>query len=338
METKSIKSLLGCKLFLESDDSDKPKIIRVIKVYNNGKLMIRHENNGLTEKLTMEQLKGWVKLKPDGVLSASTVTMKDSQDVIVTMYRYVDLAVTTMPRVICRQSITDFFYTYLSNEENHEMVGVSASQMNCPTNIDFSTLLHCSDVTYSQLVNFYRTDDLDDVLGILNLPKFDSVLSSLYDAHVAYVGNPALNFKDYDKGWCKTLPTLLKANNFWVDVDQELNIVDVDFNLEDYLTPVQDFSNKTVLTVNKEVTDFFSEQYRINMSKAMAIRYDHDVDLSDFNSINYMLIRCSGHKGLWLMTYYRDGEYIETDIEVINMRKHINDNLRMYIFDKYNKK
>lgn len=328
-----IKKILGYKLFRFVDDSDEAEVVRVIRTYHDKRIMVE-DKNGNKRKTELSEFTGWRQLVPDGIITASIVDVHGNKDVVVTMTRMVDIAVTNIPLVICRQSITDFFYTYLSNEENHNQVGISVTQETCPANINFAATLACDGIDFFQVAHIYINDTAEDILKLFNLPKFDEVLSKLFAEHVKSTNNPALMLKRWDSGWCKTLNDLLYTNNFWVDVDQMFNISDVDFNLEDYLEENVDPAGKKYLQLNDEAREFFTHTYKINISNTIVIEFDHDVDLGEFANVNYMKIRSKNGK-LHIMTYYVNGEFIESDIEVLNMQKHISDNLRMYIFDKF---
>ena len=312
------------------------EMIRVSRQYANGMIRILRED-GSEDKTTKEDLaeEGWIPLLPHGVVTTSVVELKGNRDVIVSMATMNDLSITGVPRVVCRQSVTDFFYSMLSTTEEHDYVGVSTSVETCPANVPFEQLMMCDSILFSEMVNIYLDDNLDDIIPLITCSKYDEVLSKLYDRHVKSAGKPFLSLKSTDKGWCKTLPELLKINNFWIDVDQAFHISTVDFDLDEHIVEKGAVDGITQQGLDEDTIAFFSSTYRINITDTIIIDYGYDINLADYNNINYLLIKSSVTKKTYFMRYLVDGEYIETDLKAQAELDHIAATMGLTVYNKY---
>lgn len=329
--------MLGCKLFKEKENGDF-EIIRIIKVYNQEKVKIRYENDGREEKVLLKDLSEWTILGSIGIVSFSIVELgknKVENDVIVTLSRNLDIkSGLSVPCVICRQSVTDFFYNLLSNQVDHGFVGVSVSDRTCPPNIEYGHLLACDNISYSNMINIYYDDTIESVLRCVNVIKFNDVLRKLYERHVKAVNNPLLKFRKQDKGWCSDIVTLLEINNFWIDVDQAFNIIDVDFEISNYIIEKKDGKGLDYYSLSKEVLSFFSSTFKINIVDCIILEYGYDIDLFEYRNENYILVRdCDGK--LYLMVYLISGEYLESDLAIEEENKHIAYTFGLKIVNKY---
>jgi hypothetical protein len=328
--------MLGLKLFKQKENSDDFDIIRVTRIYNTEKVRVT-DSEGNNIKKTLEEIRdeGYTVLQSIGVVSFSTVTIGKNSDVIVTLLRRVDaLTGLTVPCVICRQSVTDFFYNILAQEYDHGMVGVSVSDKTCPSNIEYAQLLACNDITYSDMVNIYYDDTIDSLLQCINEVKFNDVLRELYSKHVEAVNNPILKLKKFDSGWCTDIKTLLVSNNFWIDVDQAFNITDVDIDLDNYIIEKKDEAGMAYESLKPEVLKFFSHTFEINMVDCIITPYGYDIDLGEYHNENYVLIRDSKEK-LYIVVYRVEGAYLEQDIAIQKEKEHLADSLGLKIFNKY---
>ena len=319
-----ISAMLGYKLFHVNEDNS-VSLIRIMdmKKYKDNadpvEITIRDEDTKESKKVRVDSLKGYTPLEPDGICTFSTVNVRNnsngniSKDVIVTAQKFLEvkLGVNMHPYCVCRQSVTDIFHSYFSNELEHELVGVSVNRDNIPANFDFGIMLVCDEITYCDFVNFYRTDTLEDILEFVHLKKCDKVLQELYDEHVAHVKDPSLQFKSEHNGWCTTLKKLLELNGFQYDLNEMLGITQIDFNLEDYIIEkkaVEDGKPYTSLT--DEVQYWLSYTFYVDIADTIVIEYNHDINLAEFNDTMYFIIRNNNNK-LYVVAYTLSGEYKE---------------------------
>ena len=219
-----IKTMLG-KKYYKSISEDAVEIIRVTGFKNENTIEITKED-GSKEKVNPDDvLSNYIELIPDGFMTFSVVTMKTHKkdifcdDVIVCVHRMKDLEKKDNdPYLVCRQNITDIFYNYISNTEDHPYVGLSVTRDTCPANIDFSMIRACDDVSYFIGVNFYITDNIDSILGVLGskIKKFDSVLENgMIDFLKSNMKLDIGQIQLY--GHCRNLKTLFINNNFEYD-------------------------------------------------------------------------------------------------------------------------
>lgn len=331
-------TMLGYKLFKENKDKDDFDIVRITRIYSPEKVRITHED-GTSEKVNIIDLKvrEYTLLDPIGIISFSTIKVGDNDDVIITFTKHIDIkAGITVPCVICRQSVTDFFYTMLSTDEYNQQVGISVSDKTCPTNIEFGNLLACNDIIYTDMVNIYYDDTIDSVLECVKVLKFDDVLRKLYEMHIKAINKPALRFKNYHLGWCTNVKDLMVYNNFWIDVDQALMITDVDFEIENYIIEKKDEAGKEYQSFNADTIQFFCKTFELNIVDCIITEYGYDIDLSEYRNESYVLLRDSKEK-VYLMVYLVEGVYLEQDIATIKEKEYLEGQYRLKIFDKYKK-
>ena len=336
-KNKKVINLLGYKFFrYPNDESDEYEIVRIVKTYETGRVMIEDKDKNRMKTTPEEmQKEGWQPLDAPGVITASIVDVNGQKDVIVTFTKRIHLlTMSRLPLVICRQSVTDIFYSMLTESENNPYVGVSISTDTCPANVNYENFLACSEIEFSQIIHTYLDDTLEDLLNILNLAKFDAVLYDLFKAHVDHK-DPLLIVRSADDGWCRDLRTLLTTNNFWIDVDQQLGISTVQFDLDEHIIEKVAPSGMKCLSLDLPCTQFFSRTYKLNITETLIIEYGYDINLGDYSNNNYMLVKSAKTNKLYLMVYLLDGAYIETDLEEIEERKHIGDTLRLEIYNKY---
>lgn len=333
---KNPRNMLGFKFFKEKDDGDF-KLIRIVKTFNDGKVKIV-DDEGNFSKLPVDEIakEGYTPLESIGVVSFSIVKIANNYDVIITLTRKLDIKVgLTVPCVICRQSVTDFFYNIIARQEDHGYVGVSVSEKTCPTNIQYGQLLACDDIVFGEMVNIYYDDTIDSVLNCVSILRYNEILEELFQRHVAHENNPKLKLKTCDKGWCRNIRDLLFFNNFWIDVDQAYNITDVDFEIANYIIEKKDGNDKEYNSFSKDVITFLSSTFQINIVDCIVIEYYYDIDFGEYHNQNYILLRDSTEK-LYLTVYIVNGEYLEQDLAIAEEKKHLADSLRLKIASKYN--
>ena len=337
---KDFKKYLGYK-FYKVDEDDHVDIKRIIRIYDDMNTVMVLNENGTKDKMSATKLaKDYTPLQPKGFIMVSHVLAYSSDkeechDIIVTLYDYIHVKMgDNMPAAICRQSINDFFYNIITEKIDHEFVGVSVSMDNCPANIDYMSILACDDVVESTMVNFYLDDTLEDIIESFNTTPYDKVLNSLYEQHMMFA-NPLYSSKydkrEEDKGWCRTLHTLLKINNFINDVDAMRNVTSVSFELKEFLN---DTDTEDVYEFNPILLDWFNYIYKVNAVKTMVIAYDYDINLGEFNNSNYIFIR-DGKNITWIVVYVAQGQYVEKDLEEEFTKLGVADKLRLSFYDKF---
>lgn len=344
---EKLQAMVGYKLFKELEDNT-IELIRIVHVqkYKDGKnpveITIRDEGTQEVKKMRVENLKDYTPLEPDGLLTFNIVNIhnngKIDKDVVVTGSKFLNLKIgDTLPFAVCRQSITDIFYNLLINDEKDMMVGLAVNRNDCPSNFDFKLMLVADSIVYSEHINFYRTDVLEDILKMVKVSKFDEVLSSLYKTHAMHVGDPTLLFKKHDKGWCKDLRTLLKENNFQNDINEMLGITDVEFKISDYLEEkiLPGSDNETYMSPSDDMIAWLSSVFKLNINNATAVEFFHDINLADFNNSKYLILRDSDLK-LYLIVFTEDGEYLEDDLKKESEKKDFSTEFRIKFYNKYN--
>ena len=357
-----IYNMLGQKLFTEKEDGS-IHMLRIVgmrkpfKITENTKdpseITVYDYETKERKKVRVADLSKYHPLEPDGILAVSSVWVRNekgaiTKDVIVTATKYltIKLKISQIPFAACRQSITDIWYNLFINDESQMMVGLSVNQNNCPTNFDYRLMFACDQIEYSDFINFYRTDTLDDLYSMMDLNKFDTVLNDLYKRHVKASKNPSLAFKSHDKGWCKDLKTLLSQNNFQHDINEMLDITQVDFTVSDFLVG-KEVSTTKIVDGKPETKDikyqiarddfryWLSMQYKENISEAVFVEYDHDINLGDYQNNKYLLIRDMMNK-LYLVVYTVAGQYFEKDLEEKSKEMDFSTKFRLDFYNKYN--
>lgn len=333
----NINTMLGLKLYRYIEENDDFEIVRITRILGPEKVKISSNKEPDRKVLFQDLVKEYTVIKSIGVLTFSIVKVKENYDVIVTLTRKADIETgLSAPYVICRQSVTDFFYSILASDVEHPQVGVSASVSTCPPNIEYSSLLLCDTIELSDIVNMYYDDTIDSILECVRVLKFNEVLYSLYEKHVKSIGKPILLSRDYYNGWTTTLKSLLVSNNFWIDVNSAFNITDVDFDLNNHIITKSDNNNQEYYSLDKDILSFLSNTFKLNMVDSIVIEYDYDIDFSEYRNSNYVLIRDKIDK-LYLVVYIISGVYLEQDIAIQKEANHLMDQYRLKIYNKYSK-
>lgn len=345
--------MVGYKLFKENEDGS-VHILRIVEVRKPYKLTsntkdpaeikVRDEETKEISKVRVDTLSEYHPLTPDGVITASVVNMnsKDarSKDVIITGTKYLDLKVNprTMPFCVCRQSITDIFNNLQIRQESEMLVGLAVNQNDCPTNFDYKMMFMQSDVEYFEVINFYRTDTLDDIYPLISVKKYDEVLNNLYMDHIKAIGKPELMFTHKEHGgWCKDLKTLLTQNNFQTDLNEMLGITEVDFKVTDYCaekTIEREGKELKYLVLDDACRYWLSLTYSTPIKEATVLEFDHDVNLADFNDNKYFLLRDNENK-LYLITYITEGEFYEDDLIEKSKEMDFTTKFKLKFYNKY---
>ena len=322
-------NMVGYKLFKENQDGS-IHMIRIIgmhrpckitpKTPDPAEILIYDYKDKHKKRVRVDSLKEYSPLKPDGIMTFSIVNImndagKICKDVVVTASKFfnIELKISNVPYAVCRQNIIDIFYNLMCNHENNMLVGLSVNMDTCPSNFDFRMMFAADSIIFSQFINFYRVDSLEDILKMVNIKKYDEVLNDLYTRHINYINRPELIFKSEHGGWCKDLNTLLTQNNFMLDVNQMLGINQVEFNVADYLKDVKK-DDITYQIASDELRYWISSIYKVNITEIAVMIFDHDINLADFNDSKYLLIKDNTNT-LYLMVYIVEGEFFEADLE-----------------------
>lgn len=351
---ENIYRMLGYKLFKENED-ESIHMVRIVNIkmpYNKKNLSLQTQPSEITifdyednqrKKVRVDSLKGYTPLEPDGIFTANIVTITDEEknilkDVVctITKYFFIRSKISSVPYGVCRQNITDVFANMFISDESQMITGLAINQDDCPTNFDYKIMLAADSILESVFINFYRTDTIDDLYELFNTNKYDKVLEELYLRHVKFSGNPSLNFKNYDMGWCRDLKTLLKVNNFQNDINEMFNILQVDFNIMDYCIEREMIQNKLKYKcLGEDVRHWLSSVAKVDISEGTLLEYDHDINLGDFYKNNYLLIR-DNTKKLYLVVYTIGNERYEADLEAENSKYNFSEKFKLELYNKYN--
>lgn len=342
----NIASMIGFKFF-KLDENDNLDLIRLVyaKNYKKGSaedITIKDCNTGEIKKVKTSYLEGYTPLEPDGVIAFNICTMNNGKDVekdvVIAAHKFLNIKIgDQMPWAVCRQSITDVFYNLIAKNEDDMRAGLAVNQDDCPANFDFRMMIAASGVSFSQVINFYRLDSMEDILSMVKVNKFDEVLKKLYDNHVISTKNPALQFKHQHHGWCDNLKLLIKENNFEYDINQMLGITMLDFNIEDNLVkkPLPGKENELFDAPSDEFLNWLKYQFRQNIENATFLKFDHDINLADFNNANYFLLK-DINNNLYICVYTSGGQLLEADLKALSEKEDFSTKFRLNFYNKYN--
>lgn len=249
-------------------------------------------------------------------------------DVIVAEYRTNDINEgNTDPWCVCRQNITDVFSQLIVENLEDALVGLSVTKDSMPEGLNYQMMLACEKIINTVIVNIYLNDTLDDLLSLIKVKAFDSILNANVIDHIRSVEaklNRKLKLKPGVQsvdGYCLTLKQLLKENNFWYDVEEGFNIISINSPIEienDSLSENMKFALSNII--------------RKPIDNTIVIKYDMDIDLSEFRN-EYILVRDS-NKDLYVIGFTTTGVYIEPDMENEIIKKKIQDSINMISVDK----
>lgn len=342
----SIRKFRGYKFYKELEDHSF-KIIRFTgdtkKVDKDKFEMTFINESGLMEFLMYDDVyKEYTPLQPVGVISFNIVNVNTKagetyKDVLIMGYKMFDLQIGIKePAFVCRQSVNDFFaeLAKVDPADNH-MVGICCTRDNCPGNIDYLDLMACSGVQRSDIVNYYKDDNIDSLLSCVPVDRYDKILTTMYEDHAKYVTNEDIilvNMSDVHNGWCKHLKDLLEINNFMQDFNYINDIIGFDFDLDTHLS-VRDTG---VLQMDDACRLFLSETIKQRVIETRVIEYNYSIDMSKFNNNNYILIRDNKNK-VYLVVYLINGQFLEKELEEEVNKLDVTDKLRLSYYDKYSK-
>ena len=286
------KLFIGDRLYkkVSSDNSEDVRVVR-FKGVNDVSLVT---TTGKRFKLNRDQLaEDYVRLIPDGQLAfaiANTgqVNGKDTKDVIVSLYRTKDLDDgNNIPHVVCRQNIQDFFTTQINTNPYLQYAGLCMSQKSCPEGVEFQMILACNGIEHTTGISVYLDDTLDDILPLINVAKYDSLLLEMHDKVAHNV-----------VGHCKSVKELLIDNEFMYEFRDAYDIVE----LKDFALSIMENGKIVPYQVN-----VIQEIIKCEMFEAWAIPYDRDIKFADIQS-DYLMVSDMENK-LYVVMYTK-GDYI----------------------------
>jgi hypothetical protein len=198
-------------------------------------------------------------------------------------------------------------------------------------------MLAADSIDYHVFINFYRTDTLKDIIGMIPLFRFNTVLRSLYEEYCKANNDPYYTMKHEKDGWCDNLELLLKENNFQTDLDQMLGITELDFDISEYINykPIPGNESEEYGYLTDDLRYWLSSIYDVNIKEANIIEYDHDINLADYNNTSYILFRDNTNK-VYLVVYTVDGEFLKSDLEAKEKEYDFSSKFRLKFYNKYN--
>lgn len=243
--------LVGTK-FYRYDENDNLIMLRVVRIKNEDTIVVKEisYNNPTVEfdktiyhmpKLEptikifpikkKELFDNYTKLLSDGIMIFNIITIRDMEDVVVTLMRRKDIENRIqVPYVICRQNVKDFHDYLIKTDWAKTDVGTCISQDTIPNGCDFRELLVADNIIQSNIVNVYLDDSLDDILEYVNTLNYDHCLAKIFDLAKEHANT--FNYP-FPRGYWRTLRDLLNDNDFMDDFDRGFNIIDVDFIIEE---------------------------------------------------------------------------------------------------------
>lgn len=286
----SIKT--GGKFFTYIDGQDDPFVLRV-KSVDEEKRTVKciFPDGKVTSIPANEFLTKYKFLRPDAILSVSTLVTAKEPDVMVVLGKPNDPSKTA----VCRQGVFDFFSNNIRKYDTDPYyVGVSVSRNTCPANINFEMVLVCDEMTSNRFMYVYLDDTLDDILSLFNSKRYDSILA-----------NMALNrtfINDHKTiGYCSTLRELLTHNNFMYDFRQMFDIMDLPYAIDE---EAEGLSIDNIL--------FMENELKVNIMETYLIRYTREIDLRTIKR-SYKLVASAidDYKKIYIVGYdVADGDYV----------------------------
>lgn len=334
-----LSKMLGYKFFRELDDGN-IECIRLIKYYklgNDETIKLINVNTKEDIVCSPRDLKKYKPLQPVGMLMINGVSLEGNQDVIVASYLLDRIeARDTRPFAVCRQNITDVYYNLLIKDESDMIAGLSMNILNIPQGFDYGLMLVSDEILYSDTFMIYKDDTVEELLKFFEeyIEKYDNILSSTY-SKVCEEHPDALWSNEY-KGWCKSLLTLLKENNYQSDLDEMMGITTVEFEIEPYLKneKIREDSEEEYITIVEDLKYWLSYLYKLNINKVYVLPYDNDIDFDDLGKSRYFVFRDSAKK-LYVFVYTIDGEYKEAELEEKDKQLDFSTKFRINYLNKY---
>ena len=270
---------IGLKFYRFEDDSDTPKIIRLM---GHDEVTHKYEVIGSEhiEHIDEEELESkWIKLNPDGIMAFALVQVKDINgdivpDIMVNLHR-VDKdkngMIEKMPYCTCRQSVIDIFALL---QQSKYIAGMCISQKTCPPEVDYASTLRYEKMTKYMTVAIYMDDHLDDILILFRHKPYNDRLALIKSRDK--MGIPGYQTLLYD---------LLHENYFMLDFHEAFDVHELEF--ENF-----DFEDQNT---NRVVTDYIIANTQEVPIKLYPIPYSKYIDLKDIKR-KYILICPNSYK------------------------------------------
>lgn len=255
-------------------------LIRIKKINSSNITVILDEREF---KITKEDLeKYYTLLKPHGSIFINIVKLHNNTwDVIVSLFREIDMITDGIPYAVCRQNIHDFLSKNITDIQrshnpflkdiNH--VGLSLSKDTCPLNVDYNIMVACDKLEYSQEICIYINDNLNDIINLVNKKgKIDSIISSLYN-----------DCKLLDIAGCSnSLKSLLIDNMFMDDFYRGFNIYKIDIDIKHYY----DDKDFVLSNYDREYLENISDK---KLNNIFIIKYNYDININDIKRDNIIV-------------------------------------------------
>lgn len=335
--TEALRKMKGYKFYRDHEDYIEMYRLLTVKGSKVAELLLLDPTTGQKSTRPVDFFKDFVPIQPDGFFTLNTVTVDsdNTKDVIVTVNKYLNMMVgDTYPFAICRQGITDFYYNLACADESDQIVGLSVNQNDCPANFDMKIMLACRKVDNTESCYFYRSDTLEDILDLVSTKNADKVLSHNYNEYIKISGDPSAAFRNNSKGWCNSVRELLKENNFYLDINEMLGIMDINLNIEDFIISKKLPDGEDYDSLNDEMITCLSYTTKNNITDITVLEYNHDINLGDFNNSQFFFIRDLNNK-LYFCVFNSDNRYLEADMEAAYNQLSIADKWRKEFYDKY---
>lgn len=336
MKLEQAKAIVGCKYY-KMVGKDDCELIRVMdaKQQDAGIGITYREESGKISMMSASKLiNEYTKLIPDGVISFVICNMtatngtkqKKYKDILVFTHTSDDINNKRTPSVICRQNIIDINYLMSTGEANTDYVGACVSRNDFPNESNYNSLTMANSVDKMWSVNFYITDTILDIVEILGSYRESLINKVLEDGFQEYlksrkgfdVGQKSMN------GHCRDLKTLLEINNYQYTHDQIMNILPVKISVEDYLEHVDEGNGIEYDKLNKELTSELEYLFGMKISRAIAIVYDHDIDLTKIPTNSMVMLRDDKGK-VWLIKVTAEGKFSEAEYDAELMKQYASD-------------
>jgi hypothetical protein len=305
LTNKDVLSLIGCKFYRYIDD-DKLELIRITGVQNIETVKIKYDD-GREDKVNPNYiLDNYRMLRADGLVIFSLVSVDNGagslmDDVIVTLHRRSDLENgNNVPYCVCRQNVNDIFYEYNNPYPTQLYAGCCVSIDTIIEGMDYSIMTACNGVQYSTGVNVYMDDDLDTILSMAKLKRFDNALFGLGQTELKRINDP--NHK-LIFGYCPDVKTLLVQNNFMYDFNVCFNIFPLSIELS--------YADKEQTKLDRDCALAIMMIIRENITDTIVVPYGKDIDLDSIKS-DYMIVKTPSNK-MYIIGYLKEGEFVESE-------------------------
>lgn len=348
MEKNKTAMLTGQKFYKEDEDGS----IRVIRItedkgdsvlYRDDYILFdpssEKDNYDTVEIKKSELEKEYLLIEPDGLISVIEDNLYETKDVVVLFQNFV---VATRPVVICRQCARDLFFS----DDNNDVVGMCftpiAGEMDVNTIMDTLEFLSPKNPSRATSIYYYLNDEVEDILKYIDINPFDNIMLENYEEYSKEV--PEAQFTDYHGGWCKNVKLLLSNNGFQKYVDYTFGILNVDFDMKEYLE---------IRELPEKFTDMHTQYYACNeelrewltisgvvkdqvVEDSTVLEYYQDLDPEEIRKVDgavHVIMRDS-NQVVWWMTLYLDGKKNLQDLLDNYDKTHIGDKLRFAAINK----